>query len=59
MKGSFVLTVKGYVIVAADTTAVQSIVKMKFDADKVKAQSSSSYGIILVRQISPSFLYSS
>jgi 20S proteasome alpha/beta subunit len=33
---SFALTGKGYVIVAADTTAARSIVKMKTDEDKIK-----------------------
>ena len=36
---SFALTGKGYVIVAADTTAARSIVKMKVDEDKVKVLS--------------------
>ena len=37
MECSFSLTGKGYVIVAADTTAARSIVKMKVDEDKIKA----------------------
>ncbi|KAF9489909.1 proteasome component Pre1 [Pleurotus eryngii] len=37
METSFALTGKGYVIVASDTTAARSIVKMKIDEDKVKA----------------------
>ncbi|KAH6910857.1 proteasome component Pre1 [Coprinopsis sp. MPI-PUGE-AT-0042] len=37
METSFAITGKGYVIVAADTTAARSIVKMKVDEDKVKA----------------------
>ncbi|KAF4588347.1 Proteasome subunit beta type-4 [Pleurotus pulmonarius] len=36
METSFALTGKGYVIVASDTTAARSIVKMKIDEDKVK-----------------------
>jgi 20S proteasome alpha/beta subunit len=36
METSFALTGKGYVIVAADTTAARSIVKMKVDQDKIK-----------------------
>ena len=36
METSFALTGKGYVIVAADTTAARSIVKMKVDEDKIK-----------------------
>jgi 20S proteasome subunit beta 4 len=36
MECSFALTGKGYVIIAADTTAARSIVKMKSDEDKVK-----------------------
>lgn len=40
METSFALTGKGYVIVAADTTAARSIVKMKNDQDKVKEVSS-------------------
>jgi 20S proteasome subunit beta 4 len=39
MECSFALTGKGYVIVAADTTAARSIVKMKTDEDKIKALS--------------------
>ncbi|TFK21023.1 proteasome component Pre1 [Coprinopsis marcescibilis] len=37
METSFAITGKGYVIVAADTTAARSIVKMKIDEDKIKA----------------------
>ncbi|KAL0947909.1 hypothetical protein HGRIS_010543 [Hohenbuehelia grisea] len=37
METSFAITGKGYVIVAADTTAARSIVKMKTDEDKIKA----------------------
>jgi len=40
METSFALTGKGYVIVAADTTAARSIVKMKDDQDKIKELSS-------------------
>lgn len=36
METSFALTGKGYVIVASDTTAARSIVKMKIDEDKIK-----------------------
>ena len=36
METSFALTGKGYVIVAADTTAARSVVKMKDDLDKIK-----------------------
>jgi len=36
---SFALTGKGYLIMAADTTAARSIVKMKTDEDKIKALS--------------------
>lgn len=39
METSFAITGKGYVIVAADTTAARSIVKMKVDEDKIKALS--------------------
>jgi 20S proteasome alpha/beta subunit len=39
MESSFALTGKGYVIVAADTTASRSIVKMKVDEDKIKTLS--------------------
>ena len=39
METSFALTGKGYVIVAADTTASWSIVKMKVDEDKIKTLS--------------------
>ncbi|KDQ49267.1 hypothetical protein JAAARDRAFT_63787 [Jaapia argillacea MUCL 33604] len=37
MDVSFALTGKGYVLVAADTTAARSIVKMKGDEDKIKS----------------------
>ncbi|TFY58760.1 hypothetical protein EVJ58_g6217 [Rhodofomes roseus] len=36
---SFALTGKGYVLVAADTTAARSIIKMKSDEDKIKVLS--------------------
>ena len=36
METAFGLTGKGYVIIAADTTAARSIVKMKSDEDKTK-----------------------
>ncbi|TFK75905.1 N-terminal nucleophile aminohydrolase [Pluteus cervinus] len=36
METSFAITGKGYVLVAADTTAARSIVKMKTDEDKIK-----------------------
>lgn len=36
MECSFALVGKGYVIVASDTTAARSIVKMKSDEDKTK-----------------------
>ena len=39
MDVSFALTGKGYVLVAADTTAARSIVKMKSDEDKIKVLS--------------------
>ncbi|KAF7301088.1 Proteasome subunit beta [Mycena indigotica] len=39
METSFAITGKGYVIVAADTTAARSIVKMKTDEDKIKTLS--------------------
>ena len=39
MNISFALTGKGYVLVAADTTAARSIVKMKVDEDKIKVLS--------------------
>jgi 20S proteasome alpha/beta subunit len=39
METSFAITGKGYVIVAADTTAARSIVKMKVDEDKIKSLS--------------------
>ncbi|TFK45698.1 N-terminal nucleophile aminohydrolase [Heliocybe sulcata] len=37
MECSFALTGKGYVLIAADTTAARSIVKMKADEDKIKS----------------------
>ena len=37
MECQFALTGKGYVIVASDTTAARSIVKMKHDEDKIKS----------------------
>ena len=39
MESSFGLTGKGYVIIAADTTAGRSVVKMKTDEDKIKTLS--------------------
>lgn len=36
MECSFALTGKGYVLMASDTTAARSIVKMKVDEDKIK-----------------------
>lgn len=39
METSFAITGKGYVIVAADTIAARSIVKMKVDEDKIKSLS--------------------
>jgi 20S proteasome subunit beta 4 len=39
METSFALVGKGYVLVAADTTATRSIVKMKTDEDKIKTLS--------------------
>lgn len=39
MDVSFALTGKGYVLIAADTTAARSIVKMKSDEDKIKVLS--------------------
>lgn len=36
MEVSFALTGKGYVILAADTTAAHSIIKVKTDVDKIK-----------------------
>ncbi|KAJ4474304.1 20S proteasome subunit [Lentinula aciculospora] len=39
METSFAITGKGYVIVASDTTAARSIVKMKTDEDKIKVVS--------------------
>ncbi|KAF9045744.1 20S proteasome subunit [Hymenopellis radicata] len=40
METSFAITGKGYVIVASDTTAARSIVKMKVDEDRIKTLSS-------------------
>ncbi len=37
MDVSFALVGKGYVLVAADTTAAHSIIKVKSDVDKIKA----------------------
>lgn len=37
MDVSFAITGKGYVILAADTTAAHSIIKVKLDEDKIKA----------------------
>jgi 20S proteasome subunit beta 4 len=37
METSFGIVGKGYVLMAADTTAARSIVKMKIDEDKIKA----------------------
>jgi len=37
METSIAVTGKGYAIVAVDTTAARSIVKMKDDEDKIKA----------------------
>ena len=39
MECSFAITGKDYVLVAADTTAARSIVKMKVDEDKIKTLS--------------------
>ncbi|KAJ7062941.1 20S proteasome subunit [Mycena amicta] len=39
METCFAITGKGYVILAADTTAARSIVKMKTDEDKIKTLS--------------------
>lgn len=39
MECSFALTGKDYVLIAADTTAARSIVKMKIDEDKIKTLS--------------------
>ena len=39
MENSFALIGKGYLIMAADTTAARSIVKMKIDEDKIKTLS--------------------
>jgi len=39
METSFAITGKGYLIMAADTTAARSIVKMKIDEDKIKTLS--------------------
>ena len=36
MESSFALVGRGYVIVASDTIAARSIVKMKSDEDKIK-----------------------
>lgn len=36
MDVSFAITGKGYVILAADTTAAHSIIKVKLDEDKIK-----------------------
>ncbi|EKM56814.1 uncharacterized protein PHACADRAFT_254139 [Phanerochaete carnosa HHB-10118-sp] len=36
METAFALTGKGYVLLAADTTAVHSIIKVKTDVDKIK-----------------------
>ena len=36
MDVSFAITGKGYVLLAADTTASHSIVKVKLDEDKIK-----------------------
>ncbi|PSS34168.1 hypothetical protein PHLCEN_2v1785 [Hermanssonia centrifuga] len=36
MEVSFAMTGKGYVLLAADTTAVHSIIKVKTDVDKIK-----------------------
>lgn len=36
MDVSFALVGKGYVLVAADTTAAHSIIKVKSDVDKIK-----------------------
>ena len=40
METSFALTGKGYTLVASDTTAARSIVKMKVDEDRIKVLSS-------------------
>lgn len=40
METSFGITGKGYVLIAADTTAVHSIIKVKTDVDKIKELSS-------------------
>ncbi|KIY70568.1 20S proteasome subunit [Cylindrobasidium torrendii FP15055 ss-10] len=40
METSFAITGKGYTIVASDTTAARSIVKMKVDEDRIKVLSS-------------------
>lgn len=39
METSFALVGKGYLLMAADTTAARSIVKMKVDEDKIKTLS--------------------
>ena len=36
METSFALVGKGYLIIAADTTAARSVVKMKVDEEKIK-----------------------
>lgn len=36
MEVSFALTGKGYVLIAADTSAAHSIIKVKTDVDKIK-----------------------
>ena len=36
MEVSFGITGKGYVLIAADTTAAHSIIKVKNDVDKIK-----------------------
>ena len=36
METAFGITGKGYVLIASDTTAVHSIVKVKTDVDKIK-----------------------
>lgn len=58
METSFALTGKGYVIVASDTTAARSIVKMKIDEDKIKTLSphllmaySGEPGLVLYRSL--------
>lgn len=39
METSFALVGKGYLIIAADTTAARSVVKMKIDEEKIKTLS--------------------